>query len=294
MKLLGLMPLKLHYAFSGIIRFIAKDLLHYRCNVVRRNLEICFPEKTPAERELIFDQFYRNFADIIVETIWFGASNPKRLRRSHLVEIEDITPLNRVHAAAPGVILLDSHSGNWELLGGISSYNYSGEFACPTEQNFCVIYMALTNKVWDDIFKKNRTAVLEDPDGFQGLVENKQVVRHILTHKGEGKIYDLKTDQHPFAGSARMDIDFMGVKTTTMFGGIALAQRFGMGIVYLNIDHDRRGHYTMRFEEICNDASKLSTEELVKTYYTRLERDIRRNPANYLWTHKRFKTTIKY
>ena len=51
---------------------------------------------------------------------------------------------------------------------------------------------------------------------------------------------------------------------------------------------DRQGHYLMRYTPICEDASKMSVQEMMDRYYKLLEEDIRKQPENYLWTHQRF------
>ena len=64
--------------------------------------------------------------------------------------------------------------------------------------------------------------------------------------------------------------------------------KFGMAVAYLSMRRERRGHYLLHFEVLCEDASKMSVEEITKQYYQLLEADIRQQPENYLWTHQRF------
>jgi KDO2-lipid IV(A) lauroyltransferase len=51
----------------------------------------------------------------------------------------------------------------------------------------------------------------------------------------------------------------------------------------------KRGHYDLSFIPICDDASKMTPEELIRKYYDMLEAEIRETPANWLWSHKRWK-----
>ena len=44
----------------------------------------------------------------------------------------------------------------------------------------------------------------------------------------------------------------------------------------------------MRYTPICEDASKMSVQDIMQQYYKLLEQDIREQPGNYLWTHQRF------
>jgi KDO2-lipid IV(A) lauroyltransferase len=74
-----------------------------------------------------------------------------------------------------------------------------------------------------------------------------------------------------------------------MTGGAAIARKFGFSVLYMSTDILSRGHYSVTFKEICRDASSMSVEEIMDTYYKMLEEDIDRQPWNYLWTHKRWK-----
>ena len=45
----------------------------------------------------------------------------------------------------------------------------------------------------------------------------------------------------------------------------------------------------MSFTEICPDASLMSAEEIMVGFYRLLEEDVLKDPANYLWSHNRWK-----
>jgi KDO2-lipid IV(A) lauroyltransferase len=49
-----------------------------------------------------------------------------------------------------------------------------------------------------------------------------------------------------------------------------------------------RGHYVIRYRTICEDARTMSVEDIMKRYYELLEEDIRKQPENYLWSHRRW------
>ena len=290
LRLFGLLPLKVHYAFAHFLAWLAGSVLGYRRDDVAINLARSFPDKKYAELIRIRKDFYLHFADIVVETVWFGACNARRLKKQRIVEIVNPEVIGHLYEIAPSVVVMYSHCGNWELYGGFVFYNYSEIDTHIREDNFCVVYKRMTSKVWDEILAENRCAPLKDPKGFQGYLESNDVVRYIFSHKGEKKIYNFNTDQSPYQNStANIDIEFMHQKTKTMTAAAALARKFGMAVAYLNMRPDRRGHYLLEYTTICEDASSMTPAEIMGRYYELLEKDLNAMPHNYLWTHRRWK-----
>jgi len=293
LRLLGLLPLRVHYALGRFVSWLAGDVLRYRRDVVVSNLTRCFPELNTWDLKPIRKAFYRHFGELIAEAVWFGGCrNPERLRRQRLVEIENPEEAARLFEAAPSVVVMYSHCGNWELFGGIGSYNYTDTPLPFTEQNICVVYREMSSKVWDEVLRDNRFAPLRDRKHYAGYIESKDLVRYAYTHRDEKKVYNVNTDQRPyFASPANLDVDFFGQRVQTMTGAAALARKFGMAVAYLTMRREGRGHYVMRYVPICGDASQMSVQDIMQQYYTLLEKDIRKQPENYLWTHQRFART---
>ena len=80
----------------------------------------------------------------------------------------------------------------------------------------------------------------------------------------------------------------MGQRVQTMTGAAALARKLGLSVAYLTMRSEGCGHYVMRYTPICEDASKMSVQDIMQQYYSLFENDIREQPGNYLWTHQRF------
>lgn len=290
LRLLGLLPLRVHYALGRFVAWLAEDVVRYRRDVVMHNLTKAFPEKNVWDLKPIRKAFYQHFGELVAEAVWFGGCrNAKRLRRARLVEVENPEVAARLFEAAPSMVVMYSHCGNWELYGGIESYNYTDKPLPFNEQNFCVVYRELSSRAWDEVMRDNRFAPLKDRKHFPGYIETKDLIRYAYSHRDEKKIYNVNTDQRPyFESPANMDVDFFGQRVQTMTGAAALARKLGMSVAYLSMRRERRGHYVMRYEPICEDASKLGVAEIMQQYYRLVEADIRQQPENYLWTHQRF------
>ena len=129
----------------------------------------------------------------------------------------------------------------------------------------------------------------QGPQAFLRLYRIRDLIRYAFSHRNEKKVYNVNTDQRPYFNSpANTDVDFMGQRVQTMTGAAAIAHKFGMSVAYLTMRRAGRGHYVMRYVPICEDASAMTPQQIMEQYYRLLEKDVREQPANYLWTHQRF------
>lgn len=291
---LAALPLGFHLAWAKFLAWLMSDVLKYRRDEVMINLARSFPEKKYRELSEISKRFYLHFGDVIAETIWFGgcrnARGRKRLHDSHIVDVLNPEVFNEVYESSDNMLVLTSHCGNWELLGGWFCYNHKPEPEFKSDYSqMAVVYKQLRSRTWDRFIEDNRCAPIKD-SGFDGYLEASKVFRFAIRHRGQKFVYIFPTDQFPYGIATRHEIGrFMNQDTLAMTGGTALACKFGMSVSYLRWKNVGRGRYTIEFVPICKDASSETPEGLMRKYYDLLEKDIREQPWNYLWTHRRWK-----
>jgi len=291
MRLLALQPLRVHYFWGKMFAWLLSGPLHYRRDVATVNIARSFPEKRYKELKQITADFYGHFGRLLAETFWFaGAWDRKRLHDSHVCEVENPELLDSLFSGTPGVMLLNSHLGNWEISGGLLQYIYPADRVSFTEKDVTVVYKQLANKFWDRVIGINRCAAIERENWDSCYVESKHIMRYVVEHKGVPHIYVFPTDQCPYSYASSHTVDnFMHQPTKTMTGAAALAHKYGMSVCYLAIREKEGFGYSFRFREICRDASLMTPEEIMNKFYRMLEEDISEQPQNYMWTHKRWK-----
>lgn len=287
--MLSWLPLKFHYFMGDVLSWLARVVLKYRTDVVWVNISRSFPEKKYKDLKLIYKDFYRHFGEIVAETIWFSGSSYKKLRRQGIVSAVNPEVLAETYSNAPGVTLLCTHCGNWELLGGLLSYNADGSAFPFDEHDVKVVYKKQKNAVADEVFRRNREA----PISFSGAscaLESRDVLRYCLKHKDEKKVYIYPADQAPYKDAGKHPIgEFMHQQTNAMIGSMGVACKLSHAVVYMTMKRVGRGHYEITYIPICPDASALSPEVILRKYYDLLEEEINETPANWLWSHKRWK-----
>lgn len=286
------LPLKVHYRISPVLAFLIGKVFRYRRDTVMLNIARAFPEKDiwDIDSEGLIDKFYQHLADVFVEAVWFGGcGNRKRLHDARIVELVNPEEFTALYAKSPDVMVLCSHQGNWELSGGIESYNYTDKPFPVGWQNVRITYREMSSKAWDGFFRDNRKAPTVNRDQFEGYIESKDIVRYVLEHAGSGFVYNFITDQRPYYKNSRnLRVSFMGQECAAMSAGAALAHKTGMPVCFLSMPVESRGHYKYKYITICEDASKMSVQEIMDEYFRLLEDEIRRQPFNYLWSHRRW------
>ena len=287
---LGKLPLKFHYFMGDILSWIAEKLLRYRTDVVWVNISRSFPEMKYKELKKVYRDFYRHFGEIFAETIWFAAATYKRLFKSGIVTVTNPEEINDIFLSTPSMTVLSTHCGNWELMGGFLGYRTSsGVKVAIEEEHIQVVYKKLSNPVSDEVFRRNRVAALEEV-GTSCEIESSNILRQTLKQKDERKVYIYPTDQAPYRKAGKHPIgEFMSQPTNVMLGSVGVACKLSHSVMYMKMKRVERGRYEMTLIPICRDASQLTPEELMRKYYDLLEEEIRETPANWLWTHKRWK-----
>lgn len=289
LKLFAAIPLRAAYALSGVLEFLLKSVVRYRRDVVMANLARCFPEKRYNELSNICNEFYKHFTELLVETIWFGGCDKERFQKSNIVQVTNIDCAQTLIENSPSVMVMFAHTGNWEIIGGLEAFNLENGENTFNSENTTVVYRELSNKAWNEVMKANRFAPVDNKDYESCYIESKNIMRFVVRNRDKKRFYFLNTDQRPyFKGSDNIKVNFMGQECRSMSGAAALAHKLNMAVCYMSMKRERRGHYSIEFIPICEDASKMEIQAIMDKYYSLVEADIRQEPENYLWSHKRW------
>ena len=290
LRALSVLPLKFHYFMGDILAWIARVVLRYRADVVWVNISRSFPDRKYKELKQIYKDFYRHFGELVAEAIWFSGVSEKRIRRSGIVRITDPDVVSGAFdKTSTSVTILSTHCGNWELLGGLFTYTPEDEPLSFDEKVMTVVYKRMSNPVSDRVFALNRVNLLKEV-GTECEVESHDILRYAIKHKEEKRVYIYPADQAPYKGAGKHPIgEFMHQQTNAMLGSVGVACRMSHSVMYLKMQRMERGKYEMTLIPICADASKSTPEEIMRKYYDLLEAELNESPANWLWTHKRWK-----
>ena len=296
MAVLSALPLRLHWASAHLVGWIANHLVRYRRKVVCENIDRSFPDAPEHLRKRYVRDFYRHFGRLVCETIWFSHTTARRMERSQIVSAVNPEESARLQSVAPGTIILAGHYANWELLFGFEHFALpegSADSYAFKRSNVAMVYKKLNSPLWDEIFRECRLRLLGTD--FENYIESAGILRHVVEHHGDGYFYMFDTDQRPYANAkAVMDVEFMGQPAQTMYAGAGVAHKYGLAVSYLSMTRKPSGKgYLCELKTICDDASKMEVQQIMDEFYRLLEADIRKDPGEYLWSHKRWKLVNK-
>ena len=278
MWLFSALPFRVLYVLSDFNYLLMYHVGRYRRNVVRENLEKSFPEKTEAERLQIERKFYRYLSDYMLEDLKLLHMSAEDLcQRMIYKNTEQYLELTEKYG---GIIVMIPHYANYEWLIGMGSVMKPGDV--PVQ-----VYKPLKDKYLNELFKQIRSR-------FGGYnIPKHSTAREIIKLKREGKnmVVGLITDQWP--SGDRYWTTFMGQETAFLNGAERIAKIMNFPVFYCELTKTRRGYCEAEFK-LMTEAPKETVEgEITDMFAHELEQTIRREPAYWLWSHKRWKFTKK-
>ncbi len=274
--LISLLPFRVLYLLSDAIYGLVFYIIKYRKEIVMNNLLIAFPEKTEKERLKIAKQFYLNFVDTFIESIKFITLSKKQIQKR---ASENFHIVNELTDKGHCVHIMAAHQFNWEFGNSIAAISLTAPWVG--------VYMPIANKSLNKIFynfRKRYGAILIAATDFK----NKR-------HEVMPPLYaiGLAADQNPGDPSKAYWVDFFNKPTPFVSGPAISAVRQNTAVVMIAFKKIKRGYYDFYCKLLAIEAAKFSPEQLTVMYKKEVEQIIKEDPANYLWSHRRWKYNWK-
>jgi KDO2-lipid IV(A) lauroyltransferase len=99
----------------------------------------------------------------------------------------------------------------------------------------------------------------------------------------------LAADQNPGNPMSAYWLPFFGIMTPFVKGPEKGAKLNNTAQVFVHFYSTKRGYYHMQYEVMTTSPNYFKDGKLTALYVKTLEEKIKQNPANYLWSHKRWK-----
>ncbi|HEY9067191.1 MAG TPA: lipid A biosynthesis acyltransferase [Burkholderiaceae bacterium] len=271
--LLHWLPLPVQAALGRGIGALLYAVAGTRRRIALRNLELCLPEKSPREREALAREHFGWLGRSLLERGLLFWASPARLKR--LIHVEgDVTLAERserpVMWLVPHFLALD--------VAGSSVLLYQ-------KRKGISIYQEQTNELMDAVVRRGRLR-LGNAEIFPRDNSAKALVRAIKKGDAFFNLPDMDFGERDAAF-----VPFFGVPAATLLAPSRLARALNMVVQPVIAETLPGGQgYRVQFmpawEHFPTDDPLADTAALNRW----IESEIRKNPAQYLWVHKRFKT----
>lgn len=270
-------PFFILYLFSSFLAFLIGAVIKYRYKVIYQNLSNSFPELNEKEKKKIIKKVYLNISDIAVESIKSFTMSKKQIRKRLIVLNPEL--LNDLHKLSQGVIGVTGHYANWEW-AALASSMYLKHIPVG-------FYKPLSNKHIDQYLKRNR--------GKNGMHLCSIYVTAISfeNYRNQPAFFAMVGDQSPSNANKAYWLDFLNQKTACLHGPENYAKLYNLPVVFLDIQRQKRGHYTVELSKITDKPQEEIASEITRIYMQKLEEVIRKKPEDWLWSHRRWKIKPK-
>ena len=256
------------------------DVLRYLplsfVRIARRNLELCLPTSSSAEREAILREHFRSVGIGLFETAMSWWSSDERIRS--LTTLEGAEHLQAALASGRGVILLSAHFTTLEV----------GARAVCSRVPTSIMYRPTSNLVLERFLMRNRGR------HAKRAIPRDDVRALISALKANEPVW-YAPDQSYRKKGAQM-VPFFGIPAATNTATSRLARMTGAAVLpYFPERLPGSRGYRMVIHPPLDDFPSGDPAADAERFNRLIEAQVRKVPAQYLWIHRRFKgLTLDY
>lgn len=274
----NLTPDRLRRPVADMLAAAARLLTASRVEVARRNLRLVFSESTSAEVVPIIHSVYRNIAYNAFDV----ADARSALARIHSSPhaVSQLDTIKSVLSSGRPVVFATGHIGNWEILGQHIGREFKECRFVAQEQS---------NKLVDRYINQLRIAQMEN----NTIIHSHAAARELPRALKQGAPILLVADQD--AGTDGVIVDFMGTPASYHRGIASFSYHYNAPLVPIFLIRNGE-RLNLQIPAIIEPNRSAPREEeivrLVGAFSAHLGDFVRRYPGQWLWTHRRWKSTV--
>lgn len=274
-RYLGNRPYPTRRRWAAVLGWLAPHVLRSRAHIVRTNLALCFPERSPQDLELWLKHHFQLLAQSVVDRglCWFGPA-------STIINTTPITGLHhletllheqrRIILLAPHFIGLDAAATRLTLFLRESATLYTRQRDPAVDQ-----------MVREGRGRFNTVHLIGRHDGVRGLVRRL---------RSGVPVYYLPDMDFGIDGAAF--VPFFNIKAATLTTTAQLAGNWNAAVVPVISRLDlKTGRYHIQvMEPLPEFPGNATVQQATQRLNALIEEWVRVDPAQYYWVHRRFKT----
>jgi Kdo2-lipid IVA lauroyltransferase/acyltransferase len=261
------------YALASCLAFLAYYVVAFRREIIRQNLDLAFPGMSPPERNRLTRDYYRGFADVLVEIAKTPRLTAQQIRER--VSIRNLDAVRGPLASGRPVLVVAAHQCNWEwMLHGLAL-----NLDFPTD----AVYKPLRNPWAEKHMLRLRSRfgsrMVPAPTLLADVLKRLRIVRVVC----------MVADQEPTTSEYKHWTRFLNRDSAFFMGAEHIARATRYEALFLRMWRERRGHYVMEFVPLATWKEQLAPGEFTERYARLVEAQIHEHPADWPWSHKRWR-----
>ena len=270
-KIIVLFPRKIQLFFGNCIGYLFLLIENKRKRFSKVNINLCFPDLDTNSAYRIYKKNIILFGRVIFDTgiAWFWSDD--RINKNIPYKINGLELLLRYQRLNNGVLLFFKHSLHLELDSRILAMN-AEIFGVERKHN---------STYFESIQKNGRLK------SMKGVADGNSTVSFVRWLKN-GKTVLYAPDQD--YGLKKSDkIDFFGLPAATISAPLKIINKTGCNYLFMNTYYEKDNLVIDIEEPKFSTASSIMFMQDLNKY---VENKIKLNPEEYLWQHRRFKSTL--
>ncbi|MCD6160967.1 MAG: lysophospholipid acyltransferase family protein [candidate division Zixibacteria bacterium] len=274
--LFNILPRKLSLMLAGFIGEIWYLIGSKDRNIAKTQMEFALGLKgnqLNAYVRACFEMMFKNLADAVMMKSW------SRDYIGSIIKVEGFENIDRAYKQGNGVIALTGHIGNFELMAAWLSY-YKGFKSA-----------AIGRKLYDE---RLNSMLVAQREHFNVLnIPTTTSIKSIISALKDGYTLGVLLDQDSRKVRTQF-IEFFGKKALTAEGPMHIARKLGTPVVPLAIYRQPDDTYIVAIlpplEFEWTDNKDKDILNALKKCNQSIEQLIRRDPTQWVWIHKRWRT----
>ena len=267
--ILSILPYRTKISLGGLIyQKIISPLSGNRKRIID-NLKLIFPDLEKRKREELCSQVPNNIGRTLFELLSPNAFS--NIAKSAKVSGPGFKILKDAQEQKKPVILVSGHFGNYDVVRVVLNTNQISVGA---------LYKPMSNPYFNTFYERCIKQIAEPlfPRGRAGM-------GNMMRYLEDGNVVALLIDQYMSHGEP---LKFLGHTAYTATSAAKLALKHdALLITFYVVRNDDGINFVLVFE---SPVKPSTPNEMTQVLNDRLEKQIRKNMGQWLWTHKRWKS----
>ena len=265
-----ILGLKLASNFSSWLLKIFGPFLRSK-KTIEQNILKAFPEINQKDLKKIIINMWGNYGRILSEYVFIKNFRQSKFRDN--LEIVGQNTLEEIKKEGKPVIFISGHFNNFELMA--MHIEKSGV-------NLAVIYRPLNNKFLNFIMEKIRKKYICKHQIKKGIAGTKQLLSFFKKNHSIALMIDQRVSQGSKSNFFKQE-----AYTTTI--PAQFVKKFNCKIVPIYIERINRVNFRLTIDKPLEYSPISTIEDITLDLNRAIEKMILKNPAQWIWTHNRWK-----